>query len=800
MIQLTVRRTPLSSLSSLFARLRERSPGLAAGLLGGVLAAGLGLGSLAVLVMVLWISSPYPDSGPGGALHVAAALWLLAHGAELVRTDTLSGVPAPMGLTPLLLLLLPVWLVHRAARDAVDDDSASGWPAFAGVVLGYLAVGTGAALYAAGGDLRPQWVWTGVCVPLVVTVAAGAGVWTAYGRPREPVDSALLLLPAGVRRLLLGPDARRRLGVAARAAGAGVAVLVGGGALLLGASLVWHGDAARLSFLQLTEGWSGRFAVLLLCLALIPNAAVWSTSYALGPGFALGAGHVVAPLSSAPAPLLPPFPLLAAVPEAGTGTWLNWAAAGVPVVAGVTVGWFVGRAASVGEGAERGGGAVSRGSGVSGAGPGTGQAATPGRGLWASVTGAGRGDGAGVLASGRGSGGPAGGPGKGVGPQGRGVEGRGAVTADGQSRGGTGQGPTTPWTRSRTAGTAALAAVLCAAAITTLAALAGGPLGVAALAWFGPVWWLTGAAALAWIAAVAIPTAIALRAWRCRERRVREPKRGRALDAGGLTSGGTKGARGLVPGGAGGAGGATPGVGRGAGGAGGVGGAALSGVRGAGGLTPDAAEGAEGSTLGAARGVGRLTPAGAEGESSGYSERGVGSEVVEGEGGEPGAGGKPAGVGPAWTGTGESVGDEPGASAGRPGGWFSRRKGAERSASEVAEGGRSAQRPGVGWFGAGAAEGGRSAQRPGAGQVTSEPSTRRRWFSRNKAAERPAPTPTTPYGPGGDDLTFEPYDFLPADPHPAPPTRSPWHSDASREARWAALKEASTPLEPPEGS
>lgn len=343
-IQMTVRRAPQSSL---LTRLRDRSPGLAASLLAGVLAAGLGLGSLAVLVMVLWISSPYPDSGPGGALHVAAALWLVAHGAELVRTNTLSGVPAPVGVTPLLLVVLPVWLVHRAARDAVDDSTeASGWTAFAGVALGYLAVGTGVALYAAGGALRPAWVWAAVCVPLVVMLAAGAGVWTAYGRPREPVDGALLLLPAGVRRLLLGPDARRRLGTAARAAGAGVAVLVGGGALLLGTSLVWHGDATRLSFLQLTEGWSGRFAVLLLCVALVPNAAVWSASYALGPGFVLGAGHVVGPLSSAPAPLLPPFPLLAAVPGTGTGTWVSWAAAGVPVVAGVTVGWFVGRAGS----------------------------------------------------------------------------------------------------------------------------------------------------------------------------------------------------------------------------------------------------------------------------------------------------------------------------------------------------------------------------------------------------------------------------------------------------------------------
>ncbi len=74
-------------------RSRDRSPGLATCLAGGAVAAGLGLGSLAVLVIALWISSPYPDSGPDGALHIAASLWLLAHGTELIRADTLSAAP-----------------------------------------------------------------------------------------------------------------------------------------------------------------------------------------------------------------------------------------------------------------------------------------------------------------------------------------------------------------------------------------------------------------------------------------------------------------------------------------------------------------------------------------------------------------------------------------------------------------------------------------------------------------------------------------------------------------------------------
>ncbi|MGW6009871.1 cell division protein PerM [Streptomyces sp. NPDC055210] len=339
------------SLPPPLARLRERSPGLAAGLAGGALAAGLGLAALAVLVTVLWISSPYPDSGPDGALHVAAALWLLAHGAELVRTDTLSGVPAPIGVTPLLLVALPVWLLHRAARDAADgkaaDGDESGAPspavraAWAGTVVGYLTVGAAAAVYASGGEPSPSWTSVVLWPPLVAVTAAGAGVWTAYGRPLGP-------LPPAVRHALdslrLGSvtssDAGPRLLAAVRAAVAGAAVLVGGGVVLVGVSLVWHGGPARLSFLQLTDSWSGRFAVLLLALALIPNAAVWGAAYALGPGFTLGAGHAAGPLLSDPGSRLPPFPLLAALPDAGQGTAPNWSAGAVPLVAGVVVAWF----------------------------------------------------------------------------------------------------------------------------------------------------------------------------------------------------------------------------------------------------------------------------------------------------------------------------------------------------------------------------------------------------------------------------------------------------------------------------
>ncbi|WP_326578426.1 MULTISPECIES: cell division protein PerM [unclassified Streptomyces] len=412
--------SPWSPLSPLLRRARRRSSELVSGVLGGALAAGLGLAVFTALVTVLWISSPYPDSGPGGALHVAAALWLLSHGVELVRIDTLSGDPAPVGLVPLLLLALPVVLLHRSARDHAGDGSGvSARAMWAGLVLGYAAVGAVVTLYASGGALRPSWLWAALCVPLLAALAAGTGVWAARERRRLPLPALLGGAPE--------TEGRRQLAVAAgRAAGAGVLVLVGGGALLVAVSLVGHGVAARDSFLQLTEGLSGRFAVLLLCLALVPNAALWAAAYALGPGFVLGAGHTTAPLyAAAPGAFLPPFPLLAAVPGGG-GTPVYWAVCAVPFAAGVTVGWFIAARAA----ADR----------------------------------------------------------------------------------------TAPWSARRTAAAALLAALASATAFALLTLLAGGPLGVAALTDFGPVWWQAGGAAGAWVGAVGAPVALAARWWRLRAR------------------------------------------------------------------------------------------------------------------------------------------------------------------------------------------------------------------------------------------------------------------------------------------
>ncbi|CAM5262876.1 hypothetical protein SALBM135S_04127 [Streptomyces alboniger] len=417
-------------------RLRDRSPALATCMAVGAVAACLGLGALAVLVMVLWISSPFPDSGPDGVLRVVASLWLLAHGAELIRADTLSGAPAPVGLTPLLLAALPGWLVHRAARDAADPEG-RGHPArtaWYGVLAGYLLVALCMLVYASGGEPRPGWFGAVLRVPLLVAVAAGFGVWAAHGRPRGPlpvsVRPALDLLPARVRPYLVrGFFVRRRALAVVRAGAAGAMALVGGGALLVAVALVLNLGQVQASYGRITNVWSGSVAVILLAVALVPNAAVWGASYALGPGFALGTGAVAAPRAVEEGPSLPPFPLLEAVPAAGPGAPLDAAVLVVPVAAGLVVAWC------------------------------TVQAAAPAFGERADA-----------------------------------------------------------WSAGRTAAGAAVSAVLCGVAMAVLAGLAGGPMGVAVLADFGPAWWLVGPAALGWTASVGVPVALVVRAWRLRKR------------------------------------------------------------------------------------------------------------------------------------------------------------------------------------------------------------------------------------------------------------------------------------------
>ncbi|SOD61981.1 hypothetical protein SAMN06297387_104151 [Streptomyces zhaozhouensis] len=330
---------------------RTAPPGRAQGrwFLEGMLAAGLGLGGLAVLVLLFWVLSPYPDHGATGALRIAADLWLLAHGCELVRHDTLYGGTAPVGLTPLLLAALPVWLLHRAVRVTLRPDPEDAeWAAAPGeafavarwLCAGYLLTGAAAAVFASPADLAPGLLSTALQLPLFAVLVTVVSAWVLSGvAPWTPPDGWRAARWAG-------PFTAERLAGAGRAALGGAAACCGVGALLAAGALLLHASAAQGTLVALSGDWSGRLAVLLLGCALAPNAAVWGAAYGLGPGFTLGGGSLLSPLAVSGEPVPPPFPLLAGLPHGTPDGVLLWCTAAVPlagvlVIAGLVARWAV---------------------------------------------------------------------------------------------------------------------------------------------------------------------------------------------------------------------------------------------------------------------------------------------------------------------------------------------------------------------------------------------------------------------------------------------------------------------------
>jgi hypothetical protein len=144
----------------------------------------------------------------------------------------------------------------------------------------------------------------------------------------------------------LGPALVRRvpswLPAVARAVLAGVAALVAAGLALLLVVLV--GRAGRFAELvgALQPGFVGGVILLLGCVLLLPNGALWTVAYAAGPGFTVGAGTGVSPFGVTLGPV-PSFPLLAALPGDGVPAPAVRAVLLLPVLAGVLAGWVVGR-------------------------------------------------------------------------------------------------------------------------------------------------------------------------------------------------------------------------------------------------------------------------------------------------------------------------------------------------------------------------------------------------------------------------------------------------------------------------
>ncbi|SCE79215.1 hypothetical protein GA0074695_1155 [Micromonospora viridifaciens] len=294
-------------------------------------AAGVAAGWAAVtswlpVTVVLGLAQLSEDAGSlPGALRAGLAGWLLGHGVPL---QTSAG---SLGLAPLALTALAVWRLTRAGVHVSRAIGARGGrsprqalTAAIAVSLGYALLGALAAVAASAGGLRVSPVRAGLTFALVAALAAlvgavrATGVWVLLAR-RSPAP-----LRDGVRTGLVAG----LLLLAAGAGAAGLAVATGGG------------DAADMIGAYRT-GVAGQAGITLVSLAYAPNATVWSASYLLGPGFAVGTDTAVR-TSEVSVGALPAVPLLAGLPS-GPMDGLGAGLLAVPVLAGMAAGWLLAR-------------------------------------------------------------------------------------------------------------------------------------------------------------------------------------------------------------------------------------------------------------------------------------------------------------------------------------------------------------------------------------------------------------------------------------------------------------------------
>lgn len=308
--------------------LRHRRPLVLLATLAGAVAAA----STLVVCMALGVAGWYlTDAGahgtPRDGLWVGALAWLMAHGSGIHVGGAL------VSLMPLAITLGCGWATWRLGHRLGDSISGHGpdaariadgerdWTVPVAALLyttGYVVVavltGTLASTTATAPDTSRVLLWSfllcGVLGAPAIAIGSGrAAIWTATLPP------SVVATAAACRRVL------------------GTWLLVSLLAFL--AALVMDFDTALNVTSQLDTDTGATAQLVVISLLVVPNAAIFSGSYLLGPGFTVGTHTIVSP-AVVTVGALPMFPLLAALPDTGpTPAWTSGLVAVAPLVAAI---------------------------------------------------------------------------------------------------------------------------------------------------------------------------------------------------------------------------------------------------------------------------------------------------------------------------------------------------------------------------------------------------------------------------------------------------------------------------------
>ena len=312
----SLRATPARKRSVQATRAQPASPPISWPLMAVVGGAVTALASwilCAGLTVLGWLAAE-PGS-LGDALQVGTLLWLLSNGVG-VRLGNIPLTLVPWGATAVIAFMISRFAAVTARKVRAHQTIGPGLISVVTVTAYLLFLVAGTLLWGEPWQAPARW-------GIVIAVLLVAGWW----------GSSRSLGTGGVE------VPRRARGITRAVLAAQLAMLVSGAAVLVTA--LWrHLDQVEALHQALQPGVAGGIALLLLQLAFAPNALIWSASYALGSGFDLGAGSIIAP-GATQLGMVPGIPLLGALPSPGPGdlTQLWWLAAGA--VAGAIACWVV---------------------------------------------------------------------------------------------------------------------------------------------------------------------------------------------------------------------------------------------------------------------------------------------------------------------------------------------------------------------------------------------------------------------------------------------------------------------------